>query len=353
MDLYLTTKKDYMSLISEEGDLEPAISEATSQNFTNEHMDNITTDLNDNSLDNLIGNQKGGGAWSTYSSQNDSTYDMISMYKISEYDESTDEHIYHSDVKATDIALKQMFKSYEKYTMDSIKKSGFVSKLNTKDGVDFYDVPHAYSYLGVITWMLEHNYCVRLQYLYRALALAYSEYFKIITVREASGWRSWQDREKAVIDEIRLINYAINTAKAGVSNLSLQEKNVYSEITSIFKKTPAKVMDNHFISHKKRKPTYSFQKYYIEPGLDPKLLQIGTIMMGHEGRQILQPFIVTLNPTTQKKMWREYNVFDSIYGSYIEDSHMIKLYGNEYYRKIKRPVIKNKSKSKKSKSKSK
>ena len=291
--------------------------------------------------DKINKNQKGGGSWSVSSHGNDNTQDMIDMYNLSVYDEEKNDHIYHNTIKETDAALKKVFKDYEKYLMDKFKKSHSCTVI--KDDVDFYDVPHNSDYLGIVIWMLEREFPIRVKYLYRSLANAYYEYFRIITIKEASGWKDWNERRLALINEIRLINYAINTAKNGIALIVPNKKHekpcgaVNSMICDSVKKSPEKIMDKYYIRHIKRKPQYPFLKYSIEPGVDPRLLQLGTIMMGHNGSKNnhLEAYIVSLN-NSHKKVWSLFDPFDSNYSQYIEDKYLIDLYGDQYYRVLRR-----------------
>lgn len=330
---YIEIKKDYVFLAKEINSIKNINDNDT---FNSINFINFTNFTNFTDVD----IQTGGGAWSSYSSGNDSTYDMLTHYNIRNYDSDTDKEIYFNDIKDTDKALTAMFKDYEKDLKKLFEKN--TPKIKINDGIDFYDSPHNSNYLGIVTWMLESNYYIHVKWLQRILIHAYYEYFKIVTVREASGWKSWDDRKNCLIGEIRLINYAINTAKKNVAKINWDKKEViYKEIDKIFKKNPEKVMDKIYIKHKKRKSKYSSSKYSIEPGVDARLLHVGTIMMGHNGKHNTEPFVVTLN-NSNKKVWEFFDSWDSNFSNYLEDKYMIDLYGKEYYRIIRRPNIQNK-----------
>lgn len=302
----------------------------------NDYIQLCTTDHN-----NII-IQKAGGTWGVSSYDNDNTQDMINNYKLSDYDDKKDEMIYHNTLEESDKALNIMFKDYEKYLMDKFKRSG--SCIVIKDDVDFYDVPHNNDYLGIVIWMLENKYPVRTKFLYRSLANAYYDYFRIIIVKEASGWQEWDERRLALINEIRLINYAINTAKNDISHINPNKEyetpcgGIYNMICDMAKKFPEKIMDKYYIRHIKRKPQYSFLGYSVEPGVDARLLQVGTIMMGHNGRKgETESYVVSLNKA-HKKIWTLFDTFDSNCSQYIEDKYIIDLYGDQYYSVIKRKI---------------
>jgi hypothetical protein len=320
-DKYINSKGDYFQLCAI--NLEHIIQ--SSKISSTENID--TYHKNQNIF------QKAGGAWAVYSSSNDSTYDMLTCYKITDYDLETDKTIYYNEIKDTDKSLNMLFKDYEKDLKNMYKKSGSCVKIN--ENVDFYDSPHNYAYLGVVMFMLENNYPIRIKFLHRILAHAYYEYFKIINVKEASGWRSWNDRRLSLISEIRLINYAINTAKKGVGQITLDKKKMYKMTDNMAKTNPEKVMDKYYIHHKKRKPKYPFLKYSIEPGVDPKLLHIGTVMMGHNGKRSEEAYVVILNKSN-KKIWELFDPFDSMFTFYVEDKYMLDLYGKQYYRVLRR-----------------
>ena len=297
---------------------------------------------------NNITKQKGGGAWSVYSSGNDSTADMLISYNIQEFDDESDEPIEHKDIKDSDNALDMMFKDYEKDMKAIVKKNKSHIKIN--EIIDFCDLPINDAYLGVVTWMLESNYPVRLKYLYRILAHAYISYFKVISLKGASGWFDWDERRRALIHEIRAINYAINTAKDGIAQITSSSNEpcdkIYGFVCDIFEKSPELVMDKYYIQYRKCRPRYDFIKYAAQPGVDPKLLKVGTVMDGYDGGRNGDDslaYIVILDKSG-KKVWSLFDCFEHNYSCHLDDKYIIDLYGQQYYDTIKRKMPKKLSK---------
>lgn len=339
-DIYKSIKGDYLQLSAltlkvasenyiNDKQTELAYSDKSSLMINNANHIDIIEQIN--KID-----QSGGGAWSTYSSGNDSTHDMLSEYKVTEFDSEKNDFIYHNQLKDTDKSLKLMFADYEKRQNEVCKKSH--THIKTNDEIDFCDCRKNYAYLGVIMWMIESGYPIRVRFLYRALVMAYYEYFMTVTIKEASGWRTWINRRDSLIDEIHLINYVINTAKHGVAQITFDRKDLYKKISNISKKTPVKIMDRYFIHHKNIKPNHPSMKYCVEPGVDPRLLKVGTVMMGHSSKR-LEPFIVTLN-NKNKKIWALFDTWESDPTFFMEDKFVTDLYGREYYRLIKRTKFK-------------
>lgn len=359
LDRYLTAKYDYHQLNNMDyhfdSDHNQNEYQIDNQNQNEYHFDNENQNQNhnQNQIDNEnhnenhnnIYNQKGGGSWSVGSDGNDSTHDMLSEYKITEYDFKTEIITYKNSIKDSNKSLDMMFKDYEKYMNEKIKKMKISKQyIIINDSPDFYDLPHNYAYLGVVMWMLYNNYPIHTKYLYRILAHAYFDYFLTINIKEASGWFTWNDRRLAIINEIRTINYAINTAKNNIAQLTIMTKKgkcsgeqISTFICDIFKKNPEKIMDKYYIKYKKRKPEYSFLKYSVEPGIDAKLLHVGTIMMGHNGKKDYEAYIVTLN--NHKKIWSLYDSSEYIYSNYIEDKYITDIYGQQFYKVTKRKKI--------------
>lgn len=282
-DLYIQYKKDYVKLCS---------------------------------LSNAI-NMIGGGAWTCYSSGNDSTYDYIA--NIVKYDDNGDP-IFITNVKNVDKLLKNIF----------------------KDSDHIYD-----SYIGIVTWMLESGagYEIRLEHLKKILAYAYYAYFRIIMIKQASNWFCWENRKSCLINEIKLINYAINTTIKSKKNICVFtfDKKKYKNVYDIICKNKDLTIDKIYIRHKKNKSKYPFDKYSIEPGLSPEILQVGTIMSGHTGSHSLDHYIVTLN-NSKKKVWSRFDRVEGNNGFLIEDKYIIDLYGDMYYKVVRRPKIKTSSK---------
>lgn len=308
------------------------------------YLELLKTIDSSNSAKSSIKIQTGGGAWSTSSDGNDSTHDMLFDYNLLTVKD--DELIHHSDLKSTNKALAKMFRDYEK----DIKKY-YKTKKNykllipiTSKNAEYFFVSQ-YHYLGIIIYCVKNGYEIHTDYLKKGLVMAYRAYIRLVNIREASGWRTWEDRKQSLIFEIKLLNHMINTAKKNVSQLKIDtEKDVSKQIQKILKSSKH-TMDKIHLAHRKSKPTYSFQKYFIQPALDPNLLDFGTIMMGHEGRKYNRSkkgskdksqkrmriaFIVS--KSNNKKKWEPFETFEDI-GSYLmDDQFMIDIYDKEYYK---------------------
>jgi len=191
--------------------------------------------------------------------------------------------------------------------------------------------------------------CVRdlISYLYRILAHAYIAYFEIINIGELCRERiNKNTRRLALISEIKTINYAINTAKNSIAQLPIIRGSLHDFVRDISEKTPEQIMDKYYIHYKKRKPYNSYFKYSVEPGIDAKLLRVGTIMMGYncvkkgENRKHNysdEPFVVSLDDSN-KKVWHAFSCHESNYTHYLKDKYMIDLYGQMYYDAIKKKI---------------
>ena len=119
--------------------------------------------------------------------------------------------------------------------------------------------------------------------------MTYRDYIKLNSIREATGWKNWVDRKESLIFEIKLINYAINTAKNNVAKIDHDEKNCNNILTCINKminKNLEKFMDNIYLIYRESKPQYSFDKRRVQPAIDPKLLDVGNIMYGYVNRRM-------------------------------------------------------------------
>jgi len=279
-------------------------------------------------------NQSGGGAWSSYSYDNDSTYDLISFLKITKYNEEKDENEYNRSITQTNSALKRMFAEYRQQQIKTIKKTQENIKCMTDDkNVDYCWTHSTYWYLGVIIFMLINEYQVGSQYCVRALIHAYKEYLTVCMLQEGSGWKKWEDRKKSLIDEIHLINLAINTAKKNIcmikSPLNMRSKR--EKIKLILSENKKELtMDKVFMKRRTIQSKYYWFSPNILPPIDPKLLRIGTVMMGLQKRkkpEIIQeiPFIVA-----DKHVWKPYDPFENTALLKIDEKLFIDLYGDMY-----------------------
>jgi hypothetical protein len=317
--------------------------------------------------------QTGGGAWSNGSDGNDSTYHMLSEFGFMKFipgsdvntindtimdaavkklikEKEDDRFEYYKDVKSTNKAFAKLFANYERsikkhYAKNSGKNKSIVI---TPKNADYYYTSQ-YAYIGVIIYCLKHSYECHTKYLKRALVWAYRDYIKTIQTQEATGWRDWKSRVKSLISEIKLINYALNTAKKNVgiirikSNASKDDNNriTDNQIDRLLKKAgPLKTVDKIYLKYRKTKSRYSFQKYFVQPAIDPRILDEGTIMLGHEGRKatsgkkIRHSFIVVKGNNNSHR-WKVYDPFDDISLPLLDEKAFIDIYGKHYHQVMK------------------
>jgi len=157
--------------------------------------------------------QRGGGAWSVGSSGNDYTYDLLGDIGIFHYED--DKVIMERDPKKIDKVFKKLYVNFDKEVRKQAKGKRVVN-------TDFSEYNLNYAHLGVIIYMLHHGYKVPPTYLKRALANAYKEYIKIVMLGPATGWKDPEERRVAIMDEILLLNYAINRGTYTTSSASLR-----------------------------------------------------------------------------------------------------------------------------------
>jgi hypothetical protein len=272
-------------------------------------------------------NQIGGGAWGFTSDGNDHTHDLLSHYNLISYED--DDIIHQTDLKTTTKAFTSMYRDYER----DLKKSTSSSKRPTSKNAD-YHYTSQYQYIGVIIYCIEHSYPIKTTFLKRALIHAYRDYIRLHKIKEASGWRDWKARSKALIREIKLLNYAINTAKAGFSRIEIDsKKSVGRSIDRLLKQNPKLTIDKIHLKYRKVKPTYSFQKYLVQPAIDPNLLNEGSIMTGHEGRKsrdgskIKVSFIV-VSSKNGNRVWKTFDPFDNAHSNatMLDDDIFVRIY---------------------------
>ncbi len=300
--------------------------------------------------------QKGGGAWSHYSDGNDYTSDLIPMlnfvkynYKEIKQDDGTfieeGETIYYRDVASTNKGLKKMFDMYKKDVIEINKKFKSCKCEKTDDKhVDYCWNSTNYAYLGVIIYLLLNEFEVHTQYLKRALIHAYKQYIEINLLKEFKTWSSWEERKRCLIDEIHLINYAINTSKRNVACLDMKEikekkgeETIKTFLKSINKTKKDKFMDHIFFKRHTIRPKYSWQGTAVGPCIDPKILRIGTTMSGYYKRtdRKNKKTIAKTGFTVTDDGWKSTNI-DVCVGSFVLDDQIFKdLYGEEYDKLMK------------------
>ena len=298
--------------------------------------------------------QSGGGAWSMYSDGNDYTHDLLFEYKIFTFDKKDDRLIYNRDLQSTNKSLKKLFMDHKIIQNENENEN---ENKNKKD----YTLGILYPILGVIIYMLLEKYNINIKYVKYALIFAYKQYINICAIREASGWFGWETRKECLIDEIRLLNYVINNAKDNICLFHYKYDSsddscddFHKIISTIHEKNPSKTMDFIFMQYRKIIPKYTFQKYNVQPAIDPKILNCGIVMMGYEARKderhifnnkytnnLLIGFIVKgvhsydYFGIKNDNKWSLYDYNDYKASYLIDHDIFVDIYGDEYLKMMK------------------
>lgn len=278
---------------------------------------------------------KGSGAWGEYSFDNDHAHDLFSYFET--YDAEKDIIIHHREPKKVSKALKKL----DDYHFKRIKSN---DKSVTRKNYDFSQYNLDSSYLGTILLALLNEYKIPKPNLIKALIQAYKSYFNILCIGPASTWVDSQLRLQSLADEILVLNYAINHGTPfkilpAYQSTFQGEKDDYINMNKFVKwlRKPAQqkkynLFDKIFLQRKKISPRYHFQKFLVEPPIDPRLLTIGTVMNGFEGRGGNEYFIVD-----DKQKWTPYDFFNSPANLYIPNNAFEFIYGdnfNKFYKPI-------------------
>lgn len=317
-------------------------------------------DIKQNKTDQI--NQAGGGAWSCYSDGNDYTQDLISQLKLREYKEKEigknkdgttiyeSEITYHRDINTTNKALKKLFNMYKSDVIRHNKKHKTCdNKCNHDDKhIDYCWGYLNYAYFGVIIDLLLNEYPIHVKYLERALIHAYKNYININVLKCFTGWRSWEERKKCLIDEIHLINIAINTSRRKVGLLKIPEnKNskeprikTFLKSISKNKNSSNKMMDHIHFKRETISGQYYWENNTVVPCVDPNLLRIGTVMGGYNKRKAnhgrksdkinINGFIV--EEKNNNHIWSRYDTNGILV---LDEQIWIDLYGEEYEKLMK------------------
>jgi hypothetical protein len=282
--------------------------------------------------------QKGGGAWGTFSSDNDDTLDFLDTYKLRTF--SNDNIIYETSYKKINEILKKIFKEF-----DNNMKRKDPKTINT----DASPYNLSYTYLGIIIDLLLNMCPVPKIYLKRVLIHAYREYFRIYTIKHASGWKSYTDRLTSLKYEIIILCYAINKgtpldipSSLVISTPTGSYVNVLSLVkylTIYLPKANRKYkLDHIFLTNIKIKAKLEFQKYLYKPIINPNLLDEGTISEGHDARGLIVHFIVVRTGT--RHTWKLYSSTDDPYGIYIPMSLFYAIFGPDLSIITKKKLVK-------------
>jgi hypothetical protein len=265
-------------------------------------------------------NQKGGGAWDTYSNSNDNVQDMILTYGFVEFTDD-EKRIVHRDKKTIKVKLDKLFNDFKK----GIKKVD--PKIKNPD-----ESAHNLSmdYLGVVIELVLNQCDIPKEYLIRALFHAYKNLVRTYVTKDASGWFNYDDRLFSLHEEILLLNYVINkgTPLNAPDKLLDDQYMRPNKISNFLKQLKGKdkenIIDYIFLRHKKVKSTYPFQKYFYEPILDPRILDEGTIMKGYAGDGSGVYFIVEIK--NSKHNWKEYDPTKDVFRTYLDIEMLYDMY---------------------------
>jgi len=262
--------------------------------------------------------QTGGGAWSDYSDGNDSTHDLLLEYEIITVTE--DETIYNKDMNQSEIALTKIFEEFN------------------KNGEN-HKYPPNYSYLGVIIYMLFHLYPIPQKFLIRALSHAYQNFISNYSLGPASGWFNVFSRLQSQKTEILLLNLAINkgtplnlpkyllTSEDSNSEIDREKSKTFIEKNINRSSQQYDFIDHIFLTYKKIKPQYPFQKFAVLPIIDPHLFLDGIVMMGYEGRDFPEYYVVTLKNGI--KEWQRFDPFERSGVVFLSYQFLYYLYGKQ------------------------
>lgn len=283
-------------------------------------------------------NQKGGGTWGTFSMDNDNTLDFLDTYKLRTF--SNDTIIYETNYKKINEILKKIFKEFDNKIKQKDPK--MINPDTSKYNLD-------YTYLGIIIDLLLSMCPVPKIYLKRVLIHAYREYFRIYTIKNASGWKSYTDRLTSLKYEIIILCYAINRGTPldiPSSLITSTPTGSYVKVLSLTKylvtylpKAKRKhKLDHIFLTNAKTKAKYEFQKYLYKPIINPNLLDEGTISEGHDARGIIVHFVVVRTGT--RHVWKLYDSFDDPSGVYIPINVFYGIFGPDLSIITKKKLIK-------------
>lgn len=123
----------------------------------------------------------------------------------------------------------------------------------------------------------------------------------VYLLRPSSGWFNYLSRLECLKREILLLNLAINsgtpldlpTHLIKVNDAKQELKR--SELGEFVSNSKYDWMDHLFIKYRKIKSEYKFQKFSVLPLIDPNLLPNGVVMMGYEGRNLPDYYVVSQN----------------------------------------------------------
>ena len=259
--------------------------------------------------------QIGGGAWSSYSDGNDYTHDLLIKYQI--YDVKDDHRIKNKNLDFLTTQLDKMYKEF----------------LNSKESKNY---PPHYAYFGVIIYMLFHLYPIPQKFLVTALFDAYQNYISVYLLGPASSWFDYVSRLECMKIEILLLNLAINMGtpinlpthliESDESGPQIKQYELGEFIQKNLFNLQYDWMDHLFIKYQKIKPEYEFQQFSVLPLIDPNLLQNGVVMIGYEGLNLPDYYVV--NQSNSNKKWHRFDSFEHSGIIFLDYDFLFDLYGD-------------------------
>lgn len=264
--------------------------------------------------DHLLYNYKqtGGGTWGYFSHDNDYSVDLINKFGIETFKNRIS--------KDSKLIMVKLFEDYEKHIENYENKD----KIQNKN----YIYPNNnYEHLGVVIFMLLRQFKISKKYLKKTLIMAYQNYIYVYKNREATGWKDYKQRLKALTDEIRIINFSVNYGSPLQVDKNIIKKGEIdmTKLCSFIKKNKLDIRDYIFLKHQKTKPEYTFMKYEVLPVLNPNLLQLGTVMKGYEGRGYDKFYIVIMQNGNKK--WKRYDTYKDYSIGYLSEVFLYDIYG--------------------------
>ena len=260
--------------------------------------------------------QSGGGTWGVYSYDNDGTQDYMIQY-FKNYDKESNQFVYNSSKEISN-GLDKIFSEYE----DEIKKSG---KINLKNIYLSQSYKNA-NILGIVIELILEGKKIAKKYLLASLVIAYREYILTYSLGNLLGWRNLDSRKAALVNEIKLLNCAINNGTP-----LLVPNHDYSKSLDNLKKYLVYMkrgkwdfFDHHYIKIGKKT-----QKEFL-PYLNANIVIPGTIMTGFKNKygKSSPTLYISVNENDNNK-WREYDSFREMSGLYYPNSELKTIYGKK------------------------
>uniref|UniRef100_A0A6C0C930 Uncharacterized protein n=1 Tax=viral metagenome TaxID=1070528 RepID=A0A6C0C930_9ZZZZ len=251
--------------------------------------------------------QKGGGAWGTFSFDNDMTHDILFDFRK--------DKVLVNNTKANKLLAKMYGDEDEQLKKEHPNEKNLLFS-------DYQLYTHA---AGVVIYLALQCRTIKKEFLKRALIEVYKDYLKLYIIKEASGWKDYRERMRSLNIEIHLLNYCLNhgSLEKIVKHLSENINTVDILAGDIFiNKNSVKVM-KYINAHKKDFADHLFlSKSGKLPRLDPNIPYLNTVMQGNDGYFINQE-------KNGKRKWIPFNSYDNLSYNYLDDDFLSSIYGKK------------------------